>query len=448
MLPGIGNLNSQRANPGQRRYGKRKDSAIRTLVAETLVLAKTHGYVEKIENELEEELQQDIDPPKENLGRWRRKGYQFFKSKYMLLTVVVLCITDCALVLGELTLDLHKVKVTLEENEKLTESTTVFLKNMRLQHHQYLIGKQFPEVFDMLMAASIQWNISEYNLAHNDDENNVNITNRRRRTLTKPKEHIARASDSHFVLDEAAINENHHAKEQSIQEEIAHAFHFASISILGIILLETILKALCAGCIFFHRRLEVFDAFIVITSFIVDSCLMVYLPMYDTRDFVFILAFLLPWRVIRVVNSLVVAVKDHEHFRLKLVYSRKKKIQNNLREAEVRMQIFKYQCNALKRLCLAEGLDEWKVDHCLKVEQKYQPTIGKKKCKVKIDSSTLSLITELEEGCSSTRSSPRHSLPSLDFPGLRFLNGHSKHNETNGSIEENGNDLDQTHQDA
>jgi len=36
-----------------------------------------------------------------------------------------------------------------------------------------------------------------------------------------------------------------------------------------------------------------------------------------------------------------VAVKDHEHFRLKLVYSRKKKIQNNLREAEVRMQIYK-----------------------------------------------------------------------------------------------------------
>ncbi|XP_069131680.1 uncharacterized protein [Argopecten irradians] len=443
MLPGLGNLNSQRAIPGQRPYGKRKDSAIRTLVAETLVLAKTHGYVEKIENELEEELQQDIDPPKENLGRWRRKGNQFFKSKYMLLTVVLLCITDCALVLGELTLDLHKVKVTLEENEKLTESTTVFLKNMRLQHQQYLIGKQFPQIFDMIQSASIQWNISEYHLP--EDNDTVKITSRHRRTLGEPTE--GSVSDSNFVLDDAAVNENHHAKEHSIQEEIAHAFHFASISIMGIILVETILKILCAGCIFFHRRLEVFDAFIVVTSFIVDSCLMVYLPMYDTRDFVFILAFLLPWRVIRVVNSLVVAVKDHEHFRLKLVYSRKKKIQNNLREAEVRMQIFKYQCNALKRLCIAEGLDEWKVDHCLRVEQKYQPTMGKKKCKVKIDSSTLSLITELEEGCSSSaRSSPRHSLPSLDFPGLRFLNGHSKHNETNGSIEEDTSD--QTHEDA
>ena len=42
---------------------------LQSLVAETLVLAKTHGYVEKIENELEEELQNDIDPPNEHFGR-------------------------------------------------------------------------------------------------------------------------------------------------------------------------------------------------------------------------------------------------------------------------------------------------------------------------------------------------------------------------------------------
>lgn len=39
--------------------------------------------------------------------------------------------------------------------------------------------------------------------------------------------------------------------------------------------------------------------------------------------------------------GLVVAVKDHEHFRLKLLYGRKKKIQNTLRDTEVKVQIFK-----------------------------------------------------------------------------------------------------------
>ena len=44
--------------------------------------------------------------------RLRLEGDKIFKSKYMLLIVVILCILDCALVLGELTLDLHKVKGT------------------------------------------------------------------------------------------------------------------------------------------------------------------------------------------------------------------------------------------------------------------------------------------------------------------------------------------------
>ncbi|KAJ8299097.1 hypothetical protein KUTeg_023157 [Tegillarca granosa] len=192
----------------------------------------------------------------------------------------------------------------------------------------------------------------------------------------------------------------------------------------------TLLKALCAGCAFFHRRLEVFDAFIVIVSFVVDTTLLIVLPTYNTRDFVFILAFLLPWRVIRVVDSLVVAVKDHEHFRLKLVYSRKKKVQNTLRDTEVRLQIFKYQCNALKRLCMSEGLDEWKIDQCVKAEQKFQPSLGKRKYRMKLDNSTLSLPNQKDSG----HSSPRASLPFLDFHGLRFLNGSSKYNESNGTI--------------
>ena len=45
-------------------------SRFQTLVAETLVLAKTHGYVEKIEDELEQELARDIrPPPAERLNR-------------------------------------------------------------------------------------------------------------------------------------------------------------------------------------------------------------------------------------------------------------------------------------------------------------------------------------------------------------------------------------------
>ncbi|KAH9505066.1 hypothetical protein Btru_061612 [Bulinus truncatus] len=47
---------------------------------------------------------------------------------------------------------------------------------------------------------------------------------------------------------------------------------------------------------------ETFDLFIVLISFVVDLVCMQIMPRYKIQDFVFILAFLLPWRVIRVVN--------------------------------------------------------------------------------------------------------------------------------------------------
>lgn len=49
--------------------------------------------------------------------------------------------------------------------------------------------------------------------------------------------------------------------------------------------------------------LQVFDTFVILTSFIVDMIFVKGLSMYTLRQFVYILAFMLPWRVIRVTNS-------------------------------------------------------------------------------------------------------------------------------------------------
>lgn len=49
--------------------------------------------------------------------------------------------------------------------------------------------------------------------------------------------------------------------------------------------------------------LQVFDALIILASFIVDLVFLKGLADFAIDDSIFILAFLLPWRVIRVVNS-------------------------------------------------------------------------------------------------------------------------------------------------
>jgi len=49
--------------------------------------------------------------------------------------------------------------------------------------------------------------------------------------------------------------------------------------------------------------LQVFDAIVVTVSFIVDVVLLKGLTEFEVQVALFILSFLLPWRVIRLVNS-------------------------------------------------------------------------------------------------------------------------------------------------
>ena len=46
-----------------------------------------------------------------------------------------------------------------------------------------------------------------------------------------------------------------------------------------------------------------FDSFVILASFVVDLIFIKGLAMYTIHEFVYILAFMLPWRVIRVTNS-------------------------------------------------------------------------------------------------------------------------------------------------
>ncbi|XP_046561370.1 uncharacterized protein LOC124270375 [Haliotis rubra] len=396
------------------RYGKRKDSAIRTLVAETLVLAKTHGYVEKIENELEEELRRDQkEPPKQIVARWRRDGERILKSKYMLLTVVLFCVTDCALVLGELILDLHKVKDSLERSEgKISE----FVRELQKQYPDTIAEEENNDhIFEKLLQSNIYWNERILNISSYSTPAYVP------RNVTRVRRESARGSYTVHTNSSGwprTKNKEHspNLSEHRVEDDIAHAFHLASITILALLVFETFLKAICVGTPFCHRKLEVFDAFIVIVSFVVDLVFLNRLPNYKIQDFVFILAFLLPWRVIRVVNSLVVAVKDHEHFRLKLVYSRKKKIQNSLRDTEIKLQIFRSQCNALRKLCITEGVDEWRVEQLLRIDEYVVNKAGKSKCKIKIDNASVILLDDRRDF---PRLSPRPSLSNLSEARLR-----------------------------
>lgn len=69
-------------------------------------------------------------------------------------------------------------------------------------------------------------------------------------------------------------------------------------------------SCMCTRCKCCYVLLQVFDAVIILASFVVDLVFIKGVPVFVVDESIFILAFLLPWRVIRVVNSKFLSSQD------------------------------------------------------------------------------------------------------------------------------------------
>ncbi|KAK3607454.1 hypothetical protein CHS0354_015598 [Potamilus streckersoni] len=149
--------------------------------------------------------------------------------------------------------------------------------------------------------------------------------------------------------------------EDSTEQDVAGALHKASTIILGVLFLETVLKIICMGPLIVRHKFEFFDCIIVICSFVLDLVFIKGLTSYHIEDFVFILTFLLPWRVIRVANSLLVSVRDHEHFHVKLIYKQKKTAISQLRQNKIKETALENYIEKLEKILESEGISQWKI---------------------------------------------------------------------------------------
>ncbi|GFR94105.1 voltage-gated hydrogen channel 1 [Elysia marginata] len=109
----------------------------------------------------------------------------------------------------------------------------------------------------------------------------------------------------------------------------------------------------------------VFDAVVVVTSIVVDLIFIKGLSEFAVDETIFVLAMLLPWRVIRVVNSLVMAVIDHEHVKLRLLYSRKKKLDKTVENLRNETDELKGMLQDVRQFCIKEGIDSTRIDSLL-----------------------------------------------------------------------------------
>ncbi|CAI9564049.1 unnamed protein product [Staurois parvus] len=111
--------------------------------------------------------------------------------------------------------------------------------------------------------------------------------------------------DALFVLIEVLLDLELLA--DKVDHIIPEIFHYLSISVLSFFLLEIAGKLYAFRLEFFHHKFEVFDAVIVIISFIID---VVYITREDVFSAVGLLILLRLWRVARIVNGVILSVKS------------------------------------------------------------------------------------------------------------------------------------------
>ncbi|KAG9487754.1 voltage-gated hydrogen channel 1 [Eleutherodactylus coqui] len=111
--------------------------------------------------------------------------------------------------------------------------------------------------------------------------------------------------DALFVLIEILLDLELLAHQ--INHIIPEIFHYLSVSVLSFFLLEIVGKLYAFRLEFFHHKFEVFDAVIVIISFIID---VVYITRADFFNAVGLLILLRLWRVARIVNGVILSVKS------------------------------------------------------------------------------------------------------------------------------------------
>ncbi|XP_076115018.1 uncharacterized protein LOC143082904 isoform X2 [Mytilus galloprovincialis] len=378
---------------------KRPAKGLQALASGTLALARCHTVLDKTEQELEHAIERENRAPKTTIesgkgfvicvildnshvkisrrqkAKWRiqMKGEKLIHTKPVLLCVVLLNIIDCILVLGELVLDMYYINALMESHDDVTHT---FISEMKMLYPNvlYNIGKSDIEpLYDNILHAQIGWD--NFTMAHGRSLSAENITELSLQHIIVKRGTELPSHIDEFIIDR--INHTHfhnsrHVEEHPIEEVLAHAFHKASISILCILAVENLFKIFSYGKAFFERKLEMFDCMVVFCSLFVDVYFLKGISAYKIQDFVIILAFLMPWRVIRVVNSLVVSVIEHEHFRMKLLYKQKKNIANDLKKVKSEAKVLKQCLDIVQKMAIDGGIPQEKISQHLAFLQQKQ----------------------------------------------------------------------------
>ncbi|XP_008837621.2 voltage-gated hydrogen channel 1 [Nannospalax galili] len=85
-------------------------------------------------------------------------------------------------------------------------------------------------------------------------------------------------------------------------------FHYMSFAILGFFMMEIFFKIFVFRLEFFHHKFEILDAMVVVVSFVLDFVFLFKKHQFEALGLLILLRL---WRVIRIINGIIISVKTH-----------------------------------------------------------------------------------------------------------------------------------------
>ncbi|KAK6166319.1 hypothetical protein SNE40_023044 [Patella caerulea] len=326
------------------------------LAAQTLKIASINGFKEldDLENELEEEIAWENRKTRDTLAKIRRKGEHILHAKGCLLAIIILNVVDCCLVIGELLAEFHHMNHLIQSKDGNADK---FIHELQMQYPNQLdniTGDTISGLYTKLLLSEVCWDNGTTPICPYS-------------TLSSATTSKNKTSD-HFRTEQ--VFTLHYGKVHYLEEKISHILHYISVAILTVLVIETFIKIFCTVPRFFKHKLEIFDAFIVVISLILD---LVYLDGFvniDIGDFVVAVSFILPWRIIRILNSLIVAVMEKERYSLKILYKQKKKVDKVNVEHTNKIAEQDKQIARLKAICESHNVPTWEIQKIVGVPEK------------------------------------------------------------------------------
>ncbi|CAD5125364.1 DgyrCDS13600 [Dimorphilus gyrociliatus] len=169
------------------------------------------------------------------------------------------------------------------------------------------------------------------------------------------------SNDSHYLSNEPV---SHTYSKSKFLLKIAHSLHFCSITILGIFVIQVLLKVIGMGLEFFKHKMEIFDAVIIVASFALDLVFLKGIGEVQGEEAAALLIVFLLWRILRVINGIMVTAKQRQEFRIKLQKRARRRAEKKIELLEDEKHLKDKEIHALKFLCQQSGASEEDIAAC------------------------------------------------------------------------------------